>query len=99
VDAIWRAADLRVEPQPMTPNKGDDVAQFAEHAELVGRAVGDRPFRLLAGTHKDVVSSGGRVGLYGWHRADAKPIQGFFAGHALTYRDYSQGLRLVRRLT
>ena len=99
VDAIWRAADLRVEPQPMAPNKGDDVAQFAAHAELVERAVGDRPFRLLAGTHKDVVRSGGRVGLYGWHRADARPIQGFFAGHALAYRDYSQGLRLVRRLT
>lgn len=98
VDAIWRAADLRVEPQTMAPNKGDDVAQFAEHAAIVECAVGDRPFRLLAGTHKDVVVSGARVGLYGWHRANGRVIQPFYAGHALAYRDYSHGLRLARRI-
>ncbi len=99
VDAIWRAADLKVAPIPMSPNRGDDPAQAAEHQAKVDAQIADRTFGLLAGTNKDVVrASDGRIGLYGWHRLDGTPIQPFFAGHALSWKDYSQGLRLVRRI-
>lgn len=98
VAAIWAAADLKVEPIPMSPNKGDDPAQAAAHRAKVDAAVAGRAFRLLAGTHKDVAVKDGKVGLYGWHRVNGTPIQPFFAGHAPSWKDYSQGLRLVRRV-
>lgn len=100
VDAIWQAADLKIAPHPMVPNKGDNPGQFAEHAQIVAdQILAERPnrdYRLQAGSHKDVVLKNGVLGLYGWHQLNGKPIQGFFAGHAAGYRDYSQGLRLVR---
>lgn len=64
--------------------------------------------KLVAGTHKDVVRGpDGRVGIYGWNRTEAEtvkgrryevgdPIQGFNPNHLLSWRDYSQGLRLVK---
>lgn len=97
VDAIWRAADLKVSPIPMVPNKGDDAEQFRAHADRIAAQLEGKEWRLLAGTHKDVVRVAGKLGLYGWHRLDGRVIQGFFGGHALAWKDYSQGLRLVRR--
>ncbi len=98
VDAIWAAADLKLAPQPMSPNRGEDVAQFAAHAQAVEAAVGGRAFKLLAGSHKDVIrTANGSLALYGWHQTDGQAIQPPFGGHAPTWRDYSQGLRLVRR--
>ena len=83
----------------MSPNRGDDPAQAADHQSKVDAQIAGRTFRLLAGTNKDVAHGpDGRIGLYGWHRLDGTPIQPFFAGHALSWKDYSQGLRLVRRL-
>lgn len=103
VDAIWRAADLKLEPIPMWPNLGDNEAQFREHAAKIAAQIGGRPFRLLAGTHKDVVRcSNGHVGIYGWHRTNGKPIQDCNStSHPVgsNYKDYSQGVRLVRRVT
>lgn len=96
VDAIWREADLKVEPLPMAPNRGDDAAQFAAHRARVWAQTEGQSFRLLAGTHKDVVMRGGKIGLYGWHHPDGRIIQPFYTGHALGWKDYSQGLRLVR---
>lgn len=100
VDAIWQAADLRVAPIPMAPNRGDDAAQFQEHAAKVEEQIRGRAFRLLAGTHKDVVRCpNGKLGLYGWHRLDGRIIQDCYTGHAGAWRDYSQGLRLVQRIS
>jgi hypothetical protein len=99
VDAIWKAADLKVEPQPQSPNRGDDIAQFAEHATAVEAAVAGRSFQLLAGTHKDVVRTAEGLALYGWHHEDGSVIQPPYGGHAGSWRDYSQGLRLVRRVS
>ena len=120
VDAIWRAADLKLAPIPMA-NRGDNAAQFREHARRIEEVIDGRSFRLLAGTHKDVViCPNGRAGIYGWHVADelaaefsrkqgiplyapATPGRGRIiqgcntTSHDHAYKDYSQGLRIVRR--
>lgn len=99
VDAIWKAADVKVAPIPMSPNRGNNREQFTAHKARVDAQLAGRSFRLLAGTHKDVVRrADGRIGLYGWHRLDGRPIQPFFSGHAPIWKDYSQGFRCVRRL-
>lgn len=125
VDAIWRAADLRVPPDLMVRSHDGVHMDTPElHAQqnqaletfLAGRSLGV-DFKLIAGCFKDVVSVNGKLGLYGWHadveaakvlgrkgiptHAPATPgsgvvIQQPFFGHALDWRDYSQGLRLVR---
>lgn len=108
VDAIWRAADLKIDATKMirvhdgTPRTMDSLEAHAAQTERLRALVGDRSlgveYRLLAGAYKDVVVHNGRIGLYGWHRLDGTVIQPFFAGHAPSWRDYSQGLRLVRRV-
>ncbi len=104
VDAIWHAADLKLEPLERdghdgTPRTMASPAVYADQAARILAQINGRSFTLLAGTHKDVVRSGGKVGLYGWHRTDGRVIQPFFAGHAMAWQDYSQGIRLVRRAT
>lgn len=56
---------------------------------------------LCAGSHKDVVldPATGKAGLYGWHKLGGGVWQPFYAGHALSWKDYSQGLRLCRKVT
>ena len=111
VDAIWRAADCKIDASDMafTAEQGNDFTArtmnspetHAYQAEKLAKLVGSRSlgveFKLLAGAFKDVVMSGGKIGLYGYHRANGKVIQGFYSGHALAWGDYSQGLRLCRR--
>lgn len=61
--------------------------------------IAGREFVLLVGAFKDVVRGpDGRIGLYGWHQLNGKPIQPYFTGHAMDWIDYSQGLRLVRKV-
>lgn len=108
VSAIWQAADLRVEPHPMahdgTPATMLSAETYARHAAVVREQIEGRVYRLLAGTHKDVVrvlypSTGEeKLGIFGWHKTDGRCIQPPFTGHAGAWKDYSQGLRLVRRL-
>ncbi len=109
VDEIWKAADLKVEPITMSPNKGLDAEQIEAHHRAYVSQLEGKTWRLLAGTHKDVVVHHGKVGLYGWHRTNGMPIQGkwwsnatkrieIFTGHAKSWKDYSQGLRLCRRV-
>lgn len=107
VDAIWRAADLRIngwtmaaaagkhDGTPATMDSPEIHARVAAKIEQIVSAHG--PFRLIAGAFKDVVRRGSAVGLYGWHDSAGAPIQRFFGGHSAAWRDYSQGLRLVRR--
>lgn len=102
VDSIWREADLKLEPMPRTFDRWTEEEMNApeivsDQARKILEQIGDRPYRLLAGTHKDIVRVGSRVGLYGWHRLDGKPLQPFFDGHADAYSDYSQGLRLMKK--
>lgn len=103
VDAIWAAADLKLMPLPRkhdgTPRTMASDEAYADQAARIYEQFKGKDFRLLAGTHKDVAQSNGRVGLYGWHYPTGKVIQPFYAGHAPAWKDYSQGLRLVKRVT
>jgi hypothetical protein len=101
VDAIWAAADLRLEPHPRTfefwtMNEMSAPAIILDQAARVVREIAGRAYRLLAGTHKDVVLVDGKLGLYGWHRNTGQPIQSLYMGHGPAWKDYSQGCRLVR---
>lgn len=127
VDAIWRAADLRIDPPVRasdgTPKTMSTPAVFEAQRQRIESIIDGRPFTLLAGTHKDVVTlSNGKPGLYGWNveipaaftkatgvathtvrgtsgvKVEGGPVvQQEFGGHGLDWKDYSQGLRLVRR--
>lgn len=107
VDAIWRAADLKINPWRIVNSGHDGTAKTMDseaiHAETVRRLEASMggslgvDFRLMAGAFKDVVVRDGKIGLYGWHQPNGQPIQTFYGGHSLGWRDYSQGLRLIRR--
>ncbi len=109
VDTIFRAAPLKLEPQPMPPGpEMTTVAHFARHNELIEAArraarVEHPDGVLVAGHKKDVVLSPqlaelpDRVAIYGWHRSDGRPIQPLFFGHSVRWVDYSHGVRLVAR--
>jgi hypothetical protein len=105
VDDVYRAAALKLSPQPMTENR-QAVGTFLEHHRLVERrrTVWDMAAgALIAGIKKDVVISNrlkerpGRVAIYGWHKADGAAIQPLTTVHHAEYVDYSHGVRLVGR--
>lgn len=103
VDAIYAQADLRLNPQPMTP--GPEMrsnAYYGRHQRLIEtQRAGRAPRGLIAGHKKDVVVTvrmlrqPGRVPIYGWHRDVGDPIQPLSLVHGADYEDYSHGLRLV----
>lgn len=107
VDLVWSNAAMRLEPQPIPPSAGmTSVAVFRAHNDMVRAqrraGIEARPLGVLvAGHKKDVVLSaglagrGGRVAIYGWHRANGVPIQPLYVGHAASWVDYSHGIRLV----
>jgi hypothetical protein len=107
VDAIWRAADTRVDAITMrrtfrlwTDAEMSSPAVLKDQTERIERSTRVAALRhppgLVAGTFKDIVRLGAQVGIYGWHRLDGSVLQPFYAHHAPSWRDYSQGLRLVR---
>ena len=114
VDAIWRAADVRCDPNRLVRRHDGTHATMssesvlADQAERVAREIerasvgllrvgGHEP--LVACTHKDIVRlPSGQVGIYGWHRLDGSRIQPASGVHARGYVDYSQGLRLCKRV-
>jgi len=107
VDVIYGAADVKLEPHPMTPGSTmTAVPVFAEHnrivrtqrvAALTKHSAGS----LVAGHKKDVVLSNRltnaptKVAIYGWHKTDGKAIQPLYTGHTSAWVDYSHGVRLV----
>ena len=99
VDAIWQFADLKLQPQPLQPGpQMTTEAYFNKHNDMIERQIGNRPFKLVAGHKKDIIRSqrNGRVTIYGWQRADGKPIQPVSSVHDDKYVDYSNCLRLVK---
>lgn len=105
VDLIYRAADVRLRPQPLPAgDRMRSAAYLQQHAALVEQqraAIGATPGELTAGHKKDLVLSErlwqqpGRVAIYGWHRPDGTPIQTLSTVHGARYADYSHGVRLV----
>lgn len=109
VDATWRAAGRRLEPQPLTEARESARAFLTHHriietqlGTLSGAARTREPF--VAGIKKDVVVTnrlaerGQRLALYGWHHENGVPIQTLYVGHVDWYVDYSHGIRPVRRM-
>lgn len=108
VEAIWRAAPVKLAPAPIVPSKAMTTAPvFSQHNATVraqrDTALAGHPLgTLVAGHKKDVVitprleTAPGRVAIFGWHRPDGSAIQPLYLGHAATWADYSHGVRLVR---
>jgi hypothetical protein len=105
VDAIWRAAAVKVAPRSMTPRPDasrDSNKLLAEHEALVNAAIAGRT-GLTDGDKKSIIlgrsvpTTPGKVFIYGWHRLNGEPVQPVFGGHGSAYADYSHGTRLVSR--
>jgi hypothetical protein len=103
VDDIYRQAEVKLEPRPMTKDR-ETVETFVAHNEIIESQRKGKPLgQLLAGHKKDVVITNrlkekpGKVAIYGWHKLDGKPIQPLYVGHVDWYVDYSHGIRLVKR--
>ena len=103
VDAIYRQAELRLPPQPMTPGPAmTSTAYVKAHDETIRTQLSGHPLgELTAGHKKDYVLTNRllrateREAIYGWHRAEGKPIQPLSLVHGALYADYSHGVRLV----
>jgi hypothetical protein len=103
VDEVYRAAAVRLAPDPLTEARESVGAFLRHHALIEARRAGRRLGPLVAGVKKDVVVTNrlaerpGRVAIYGWHTPDGKPIQPLSLVHHEGYVDYSHGVRLMRR--
>lgn len=103
VDAIYRQADLRLAPQPMTPGPAmTSTAYFEAHDAKIRQQWRGRPLgELTAGHKKDYVLTNrlalarSQEAIYGWHRGVGDPIQPLSLVHGARYADYSHGVRLV----
>lgn len=105
VDLVWRAADVRLAPQPWGPPYDASmlgVDRFAQHNQRIEKVRGGRA-GLVAGHKKDVVISNRlvsqpkQVAIYGWHTPQGVPIQPLSLIHEATYADYSHGIRLISK--
>ena len=103
VDDIYQASIVKLEPVPLYAFRDSTPIMYHHHLIVEGQRKGRKG--LISGIQKDVVISGkiardnrpGRVAIYGWHKADGKPIQPLYTGHVYWWVDYSQGIRLVYR--
>jgi hypothetical protein len=103
VDEVFRQADIKVRPSPMTPGKWmSSVNYFSRHNDVIESQLRQYPYRkLTAGQKKDIVITNRlirmpkRVAIYGWHKGIGAPIQPLSTVHDNRYADYSHGVRLV----
>jgi hypothetical protein len=101
VDDIYRAADVKLAPLPLTKDR-ESLAVFLDHHKQIQQAWENRqPRQVVVGIKKDVVVTNrllelpNRVALYGWHRLSGDPIQPLTTVHVDWYVDYSHGIRLI----
>ncbi len=103
VDAVYAAAEVRLEPSPITPGpRMRSTEYYLRHQRRIEEQRGASvPGALTAGHKKDVVitkrlrRNRGRIAIYGWHRGRGRPIQPLSTVHGARYADYSHGVRLV----
>jgi hypothetical protein len=107
---IYQNSSVKMLPQPIAPSKEMiTIPVFEKHNLMVQEqrknSLEEFPNgSLVAGNKKDVVISNKifnakgqlRVVIYGWHKADGKPIQPLYNGHSTVHVDYSHGIRLVQ---
>jgi hypothetical protein len=100
-DAIFAAADSKLDPRPLSKDR-ESVATFFQHHLLIEEQLRGKPRGMLvAGIKKDVVLTNRlkekphKVAIYGWHYPDGRPIQPLYVGHWDGYVDYSHGIRLI----
>jgi hypothetical protein len=103
VNDIHAAADVHVEPRPLTEDR-ESPRTFLQHHRIIERQLDSRERgAFVSGIKKDVVVTGrlrertDRVAIYGWHHPGGQPIQPLYTGHVDWYVDYSHGIRPVRR--
>ncbi len=106
VDLVWKAASVKLEPQPIPPDsKMSTTKRFVEHNRKVQAVLNGRR-GLVAGHKKDVVVTNRlldaagkvlhKVAIYGWQYLTGKVIQDLNPrDHDDKYADYSHGIRLV----
>ena len=101
VDAIWKAASVKLDPRPIDNAEGTSTAAWVKHNQIVEGQLGGAHGELTAGHKKDVVVTSqlagkpGKVAIYGWHQANGTPIQPLSTVHGDFYADYSHGIRLI----
>ena len=100
VEDIWRASPVKLSPSPLVPNRGANLAQYAEHSRVVDLQIPQAgQGALTSGQKKDVIVSNlwkpGKVVIFGWYRPDGTFIQPKSNIHGDFYVDYSHGIRLV----
>lgn len=103
VNRIHEQAGVKLEPVSLYAFRDSTPTMWHHHLIIEGQRKGKKG--LISGIKKDIVFMrapgdsvrADRVGIYGWHRLDNKPIQPFYQGHIWWYADYSHGLRLVYR--
>ena len=103
VNDIWSAADVHLEPRPLTVER-ESPHTFLQHHRIIEQQLeGTVRGAFVAGSKKDIVVSNrlrerpNRVAIFGWHYRTGEPIQPLYAGHVDWYVDYSHGVRPVRR--
>lgn len=104
VDAIYRAAIVKLTPSPLpaSPQMMSNDYYGRHHEAVEKQRAGRGAGVLIAGHKKDVVVTKrlvqrpDRVAIYGWHRPDGEPIQPLSLVHEATYADYSHGIRFVQ---
>ena len=105
VDAIYRQAEVKLAPFPLTPDSTMTLPRtfLHHHREIERQRIqqGGRLGQLTAGIKKDVVNTTrlaarpNQVAIYGWHRLSGSAIQPLSLVHGRSYVDYSHGVRLV----
>lgn len=74
VDAIWRAADVKLLPLPRQNIISQAV--FDDQRKRIEAQLDGRTYTILGGIFKDVVSVNGHPEIYGWHVEDGKTVPG-----------------------
>ncbi len=103
-DDIWRAATVKLLPQPLVQEREAPATFLQHHRMIEEQAVGQKRGELWAGIKKDVVITNrlqerpNRVAIYGWHYPAGDAIQPLTIVHADWYVDYSHGIRPVKRM-
>ena len=103
VDAIWQAADVKLSPNlffrnPKTFTNMATLGAYESQRRIIEARLPEQ-FEIAVGMCKDFARlPDWRVDLYGWFHLNGEPIEKGATSHNATYCDYSQGLRLVRRV-